>query len=197
MEFKELVKARRSCRAFDGAEVTEAQLSFILEAGQWAPSPLNLQPFEFIVITDDKIKAQIKRIGEEARQAVIDNGGPGWAAKSGMDFIETAPVLMVVTVDPEKGGLGSFFGQKYGAMQAASACIQNMMLAASDMGLESLWFTFFAPDKLQKMLDIPQNLEIAGVLPIGKPKEPIKAPPRKAPRVHRQRYLEMNQMGGV
>ncbi len=193
MEFNELVKARRSCRAFDGAEVTEEQLAFILDAGQWAPSPLNLQPFEFIVITDENIKARLKRIGEEARQAVIDNGGPGWAAKYDMNFIEEAPVLIVVTVDPDKGGLGSFFGQPYGAMQAASACIQNMMLAASDMGLESLWFTFFAPEKLQETLDIPQNLEIAGVLPIGKPKEPIKTPPRKAPKVHRQRYLKMNQ----
>ena len=61
MEFKELVKARRSCRGFDGAEVTEEQLAFILEAGQWAPSPLNLQPFEFIVITDENIKAQAKK----------------------------------------------------------------------------------------------------------------------------------------
>ena len=64
MEFKELVKARRSCRGYDGAEITEEQLSFILEAGQWAPSPLNLQPYEFIVITDQNIKARVKRISE-------------------------------------------------------------------------------------------------------------------------------------
>ena len=193
MEFKELVKARRSCRAFDGSQVTEEQLSFILEAGQWAPSPLNLQPFEFIIITDKNVKAQVKKIGEEARQAVIDSGGPGWAAKYDMGFIEEAPVLIAIVVDPSKGGLGSFFDQKYGAMQAASSCIQNMMLAASDLGLESLWFTFFTPKKLQEAVDIPRDLEIAGVLPIGKPKEPLKAPPRKEPKVHRQRYLKMNQ----
>ena len=138
MEFKELVKARRSCRAFDDSEVTEEQLSFILEAGQWAPSPLNLQPFEFIIITDENLKNKIKNIGEEAKQAVIDNGGPGWAAKYDMDFIEEAPVLIVIVVDPSKGGLGSFFDQKYGAMQAASACIQNMMLAARSMAAAAL-----------------------------------------------------------
>ena len=193
MEFKELVKARRSCRAFDSAAVTEEQLTFILEAGQWAPSPLNLQPFEFIVITDENIKAQVKRIGEEARQAVIDNGGPRWAAKYDMTYIAEAPVLITIIVDPAKGGLGGFFNQKYGAMQAAASCIQNMMLAASDLGLESLWFTFFAPEKLQAALDIPQNLEIAGVLPIGKPKEPIKAPPRKEPKIHHQRYLKVQK----
>ena len=101
--------------------------------------------------------------------------------------------MVVVTVDPKKGGLGSFFGQKYGAMQAASACIQNMMLAASDLGLETLWFTFFEPQKLQQALDIPQHLEIAGVLPIGKPRETIKAPPRKQASVHQQRYQKSEE----
>ena len=191
MDFKELVKARRSCRAFDDAAVTEEQLSYIVEAGQWAPSPLNAQPWEFIVISDEGLKSRVKKIAEEARQAVMDSGGPGWAAKYGMDFIEEAPVLVVVTVDPKKGGLGSFFGQTYGAMQAGSACIQNMMLAASDLGLETLWFTFFEPQKLQEALDIPPHLEIAGLLPIGKPKEPLKAPPRKEAKVHRQRYQKV------
>ena len=190
MEYQELVKARRSCRAFENTEITDEQLALILEAGQWAPSPLNAQPWEFIVISDGAVKAQVRKNGEEAKQAVLDNGGPGWAAKYGMDYLEEAPVLIVVTVDPEKGGLGSYFGQKYGAMQAASACIQNMLLAATDMGLDSLWFTFFAPDKLQEALGIPQNLEITGILPIGKTRGPIKAPPRKKPKVHRQRYLK-------
>jgi len=190
MEFKDLVKARRSCRAFEGTRVTDEQLAFILEAGQSAPSPLNLQPWEFIVITEEDLKTQIRILAEDARQAVIDNGGPGWAAKYGMHFLEEAPLMIAVTFDPEKGGLGGFFGQKYGAMQAASACIQNMMLAASDVGLESLWFTFFAPEKLQAALDIPPDLEIAGLLPIGKPREPIKAPPRKEAKIHHQRYLK-------
>jgi nitroreductase len=191
MEFKKLVKSRRSCRAFESSQVTDGQLAFILESGQWAPSPLNLQPWQFIVITREDLKAQIKKISEEARRAVIDNGGPGWVAKYDMNFIEQAPVLIAVVVDPAKGGLGRFFDQPHGAMQAASSCIQNMMLAASDMGLESLWFTFFAPEKLQQVLDIPRELEIAGILPIGKSKAPLKAPPRKKPKVHRQRYLRV------
>jgi 5,6-dimethylbenzimidazole synthase len=189
MEFKTLVKARRSCRSFEDTAVTDEQLAGILEAGQWAPSPLNTQPWEFIVITDEAAKAEIREIGEAARQAVLDQGGPAWAAKYGMDFLEQAPMLIVVTVDPVKGGgLGGFFGQEHGALQAASACIQNMMLAASDMGLETLWFTFFAPHKIREALDIPQQLEIAGILPLGKAKEPAKAPPRKESRVHYQRY---------
>ena len=188
MEFKKLVKARRSCRAFESSAVTDEQLAAIFEAGQWAPSPLNAQPWEFIVISEEAVKAKVRQIGEAARQAVIDKGGPAWAAKYGMEFLQQAPVLIVVTADPGKGGLGDFFGQKHGALQAASACIQNMMLAASDMGLETLWFTFFAPEKLGEVLEIPQHLEIAGILPVGQPGESIKAPPRKAPKIHYQRY---------
>ncbi len=73
-------------------------------------------------------------------------------------------------------------------MQAVSACIQNMMLAAANHGLGSLWFTFFAPERMQSILNVPDNLEIAGLLPIGTPNEEAKAPPRKEAVVHRDRY---------
>ena len=188
MEFKNLVKARRSCRAFDTSEISDDQMAAILDAGQWAPSPLNLQPWEFIIITDNETIGLIKNAGEEAKQQVIDNGGPGWANKYDMAFLGEAPLHIVVVVDPSKGGLGNFFGQNYGAMQAVSACVQNMMLAAADMGLGSLWFTFFDPGKVRSILNVPDDLEIAGVLPIGKPKAPMKAPPRKDPKIHRERY---------
>jgi nitroreductase len=188
MEFKELVKARRSCRSFEDSQISEDQIAAILEAGQWAPSPLNRQPWEFIIITDKDIKAQIKKAAEDAKQQVIDSGGPGWAAKYAMDFLDEAPVYIAVVVDTSKGGLGSFFGQSYGALEAVSACVQNMMLAAADQGLGTLWFTFFAPQTVQSILNVPDHLEIAGVLPIGTPKEEAKAPPRKEPVVHKDRY---------
>jgi nitroreductase len=188
MEFKNLVKARRSCRAFDTIAVSEDQIAAIIDAGQWAPSPLNLQPWEFIVITDETFKVVIKNAAGDAKQKVVDNGGPTWAGQYAMTFLDEAPVYIVVTVNPSKGGLGSFFGQSYGAIQAVSACIQNMLLAAADLGLGSLWFTFFDPQKVQSDLNVPDDLEIAGVLLVGKPKKPVKEVPRKEPKIHRQRY---------
>ena len=188
MEFKQLLQTRRSCRSFETAEVSEEDLQAILEAGQWAPSPLNLQPWEFVVITDPEVKARVKETGEDAKQEVADKGGPGWANKYGMDFMSEAPVLIVVLYAPSKGGLGDFFGQTDGALQAASACAQNMMLAAADMGYGSLWFTFFRPEKMKALLNIPENLEIGGIVPIGKPKGEMEAPPRKASKVHQERY---------
>ncbi|UCG08681.1 MAG: nitroreductase family protein [Desulfobacterales bacterium] len=188
MEFRELVKARRSCRAFESSQIPENQIAAILEAGQWAPSPLNLQPWEYIIITDKEVQIQIIKAAEEAKQSVIDSDGPGWVSKYSMEFLAGAPVYLVVAFDPSKGGLGTFFNQPHGALQAVSACVQNMMLAAADLGLGSLWFTFFAPQKVKSILNIPENLEIAGCIPLGKPSEEIKAPPRKEPKVHRERY---------
>lgn len=188
MEFKALVQARRSVRSFDATEVTDEQIAAIIDAGLWAPSPLNLQPWEFIVVSDPEIKKQIKEVAEEAKQEVMDNEGPGWVAKYSMDWLLEAPVFIIVAADPKKSGLGSFFGQGNGAIQAASACVQNMMLAAADMGLGSIWFTFFRPEKLKELLNVPENLDIAAVLPIGTSKDPAKAPPRKEPTVYSQQY---------
>jgi nitroreductase len=84
--------------------------------------------------------------------------------------------------------LGDFFNQKYGAVQAVSACVQNMMLAAAEYGLGTLFFTWFDPQKMQAALNIPDHLEIAAIIPIGKPKGEIKAPPRKEPKVHQQKF---------
>ena len=189
MEFKDLVKTRRSCRSFENVSFSESQLTAILDAGRWAPSPLNLQPWEFIIINDPEVKAQIRKVAEDAKQEVNDNNGPGWAAKYGVDFLDEAAVLIVVVVNPDRGGLGSFFGQEYGAVQAASACVQNMLLACADMELGALWFTFFRPEKLRAILNIPEKLEIAGVIPIGRPKKPAKTAPRKEPKIHRNRYI--------
>jgi len=188
MDFRELVKTRRSCRAFDSTEIPEEQLASILEAGQWAPSPMNALPWEFILITAAALKTQIRKVAEEARQAVLDHNGPGFAAKYDMGFLEEAPLVIAVVFDPAKKGLGDFFNQKYGALQAASACVQNMMLAAAAYGLGTLWFTWFDPAKMQAALNIPANLEIAALIPMGKPKGEVKAPPRKEPKVHREQF---------
>jgi len=188
MEFKEVVKIRRSYRSFEPDPVPEDHLTAILEAGQWAPSPMNALPWEYIIITDAEVKAQIRKVSEAAKQSVIDNNGPGFAAKYDMNFLEEAPVIIAVVFDPAKKGLGDFFNQKHGALQAASACVQNMMLAAAEYGLGTLWFTWFDPKKMQAALNIPEALEIAAVIPIGKPKAETKAPPRKKPRIHRQRF---------
>jgi len=188
MKLSEIIKKRRSCRAYKDTPVTSDQLQTIVEAGQWAPSPLNQQPFEFIAVTDATVKAQIQKISMEAKQTVLDNNGPGWAKNYPMNFISECPLIVVVVYNPDKGGLGGYFGQPHGALQSASACIQNMMLQASELGLDSLWFTFFDPSVLKPVLEIPENLDIAGTILIGTPATEVKAPKRKTPVIHQDGY---------
>ena len=190
MEFHDLVKVRRSCRSFADSTLLETQLLDILDVGRWAPSPLNLQPWEFIIVNDSKVKSQIRKVAEDAKREVSDKNGPKWAAGYSIDSLEDAAVLIVVVANPDRGGLGMFFGQKHGAIQAASACIQNMLLACADMGLATLWFTFFRPENLRPILDIPAGLEIVGVIPVGKSNGSIKRISRKDPKIHRNRYVQ-------
>lgn len=52
MEFKQGVRAGRSCRSFEDSRVPEKTIAERLKAGTWAPSPLNQQPWKFLVVTD-------------------------------------------------------------------------------------------------------------------------------------------------
>ncbi len=184
MKLIDLLEKRRSCRAFKDIPVTQEQIDMITRAGQWAPSPLNQQPFQFIAITDPDVKAMVQKTGIEAKEMVAEKGGPGWAKKYPMNFISESPLILTVVYDPEKGGLGNYFNQPHGALQSASACIQNMMLMAEDLGLGSLWFTFFEPESLKQILHIPEKLDIAGALMVGTPAMEAKAPPRNDPKLH-------------
>ncbi len=189
MEFATLVEKRRSCRAFKDTPVAKEQIKAIVRAGQWAPSPLNQQPFQFIAVTDKNLKAGIQKAGISAKQAVADQDGPGWAQKYPMDFVGSCPLILVVAYDHSKGGLGAYFNQSHGALQAASACIQNMMLMAADLDLGSLWFTFFDPIEVKHLLGIPEELDLAGAVMVGIPGSEVKVPPRKSPRIHENRFV--------
>jgi len=188
MEFQEVLKGRRSVRAFSDAPVSEETIDALIEAAIWAPSPLHLQPWSFVVVRGDEAKAKIRLLCEAAKQAVIDAGGPDWVGKYSFDFLDQAPVLIVVFSNPKKGGLGGYFHQSLGALQGTSAAVQNLMLAAAEQGLGSLWLTFFDPKAMAAALGAPEGLEVAGVIPLGVPAGEVKAPPRKAPKVFSEAY---------
>lgn len=190
MELNEAIAQRRSVRAFKDQPLSEEQTAALLEAFTWAPSPLNQQPWEFILVKDPDVKRQVTQSARQAVRAVADGGGPGWAAKYDPAFLEQAPLLIAVLYDPKKGGLGGYFDQPHGALSAASAGIQNLCLAATEMGLGALWFTFFNPKEMARVLGVPQELEFAGIIPVGAPAQESKTPPRKPPKAFTDRYGE-------
>ena len=63
--FLELVKKRRSIRRFKPDPVPDEYIKKIIEAARWAPSGFNLQPWEFVVVKDQKLKDGIIQIFKE------------------------------------------------------------------------------------------------------------------------------------
>lgn len=186
MDLWEAIKGRRSARAFTSDPVNREVVDELIEAATWAPSPLHLQPWQFVVITGAEARDRVKATAQAALDRVVAAGGPVWAGKYSFAFLDQAPVLVAVLYDPAKGGLGAYFNQSQGALCAAAAAIQNLMLAAHARGLASLWLTFFDPAEMRLALGAPEGLEVAGVIPLGVAAGELKPPPRKPAKVFQE-----------
>jgi nitroreductase len=163
------IKERRSCRSFAADPVSEDAVDKILEAATWAPSPLNAQPWEFVVITNPEVKERVFAEAERCRQWGLEKSGWKWLGKYGVDFLKSAPLLIAVVGDPKKTGLDMFLEEGSVAYQhACAAAIQNMTLAAHALGLGSLWFTLFDKKPMRELLGVGPEKTPLAVLCIGK-----------------------------
>lgn len=115
------IKGRRSIIRFKREPVTEEQLGTILEAGRWAPSFANSQPWEFIVVRDSESLEELN--GLVQRIAVARRGHVALSASG----IGDAPVAVVVTVNP--------WHDPRHHLEAGVAAAQNMALATHSLGL--------------------------------------------------------------
>jgi nitroreductase len=111
------IRERRSVNNFTSAPVTDQQLEAILEAGRWAPSALNSQPWDFVVVRDPQIRTEI---GNVLRR--ITYAWRGFA---------TAPALIVVSVDQSR--------DPEHFVEDGAVAAQNLCLAAQSLGLASSW----------------------------------------------------------
>ncbi|RLB05568.1 MAG: nitroreductase [Deltaproteobacteria bacterium] len=174
------IKERRSCRNFSSEPVSEEALERILEAANWAPSPLNSQPWEFIVVTNKEVKAKIFSEAERCRKWVFEKSGWKWLEPYRVDFLQSAPVIVAVVGDPAKTGVDMFLEEGgVGYQHACAAAIQNMHLAAYALGLGSLWFTFFDKKALREILGIDPGKTPLALICIGKAKGELLSTPRK------------------
>lgn len=169
MDLETSIRKRVSVRQFREDPVDEVSLQFILEMGTRAPSPLNLQPWEFIIIREQKTKDALFEISCQARDSLAEKSKKAWVAKYDLTFLKKAPVLIVVLADQRKTGMGTYLGDTSGHIQATAACIENMLLAATSLGLGSIWLTMFEQAAIKQVLAIPENSDVAAVLPLGFP----------------------------
>ena len=180
MDLFAAMKERRSCQDFLPEQIDEATIEKILEAATWAPSPLNSQPWEFIVISNKEIREKIFSEAERCRKWALEKSGWKWLGSYSLDFLRSAPVIIAVLGDPKKSGVDMFTEEGPMGFQAAcAAAIQNMHLAAHSLGLGSLWFTLFDKRAIREILSIvPEKTPLALVC-LGKPGSSPPLTPRK------------------
>ena len=150
-EVLKAIKNRRTIRRFKPNPIDEEMLQMILEAGRWAPSFSNLQPWRFIVIKDQGLKMALDKA---ARESVLHLG------------INEAPVVILVCVDRRIDPLH--------AIEAGAAATQNMTLAAYSLGLGAGWIGIWGTEaeaSIQKILKFPETVRVVSLLPIGIPDE--------------------------
>lgn len=180
MDLFTAIKERKSCRDFLTDAIDNETVEKILAAAASAPSPLNMQPWQFIVITNPKVKEKIFNEAEQCRQWAIEKSGWKWISHYKVDFLISAPVIIAVTGDPKKTGIDMFLEEgNTGYQHACAAAIQNMLLAAHALGLGSLWFTFFHKKAFREILEIEEGKTLIALVCLGKPANESVLMPRK------------------
>ena len=174
MELFEAIKTRRSIRRFLGRPVEDEKLKTILEAVRMAPSWANFQCWRFIVVKDRAIKEKISDLSYvESFFAPI-----GYKVNPSKKGLAEAPVVIVACADPSQSGV--LWDQHY-YMTDVGIAAQNLMLAARSLGLGTVFVGVFDEEKLRNLLNIPSNIRIVGLFPIGYPQEEKKEVPSRKP----------------
>ncbi len=180
MELFAAIKGRRSCRDFLEDPIPDSDLHEILEAGTYAPSPVNAQPWEFIVITSGAVKERIFSEADRCRLWAMEKTGWKWLGKYQVNFLKTVPVIVAVIGDPEKTGVDMFQEEgRVGYQHACAAAIQNVHLAAHALGYSTLWFTLFDKKIMRQILGVPLEKMPLAMVCLGRAASEIPAVPRK------------------
>jgi nitroreductase len=149
MNVSETIRKRCSVRQFRDEIIPDDILQRILEAARWCPSPFNTQPWEFIIIKD---KETLKEISKYARYS---------------GYLSLVPMAIAVIVPP----INSKFSwvESIGEPRfAAAMAVQNMMLAAWELGIGTCWVSI-ERENVAKILDIPDTHFVLTVMPLGYP----------------------------
>lgn len=182
MNTLDAIAARRSIRKFKNTPLPEELLQKILLAGTQAPSGKNRQPWRFVVVKEEK-RAEMLRIFRQginhARTGGEDIGSSPWSA----NVMEQAPItVFVINPEGQPPWLAHSIDQNFSDVvdiQSIGAAIQNMLLAAQDLGIGSLWIcdVFYAYEDLMKWLG--EKGELIAAVSFGYADESPAARPRK------------------
>ena len=140
MDILEVIKTRRSIRRYKSAPISEEEIDKILEAGRWAPSADNSQPWRFIALRSQEVRNKLADMLTWGR------------------FLSQAPLGIVVTVNPRASSHH---------MEDGAAATQNILLEAHSLGLGACWLGIHPREKrkeaLRKLLHLPKPVEAFSV----------------------------------
>jgi nitroreductase len=177
------IAARRSIRKFQEKPLPDEVVEQILEAATLAPSGKNSQPWRFYVVREDKRDEMVRVMREgiaRAHEAGVPLGSAEWTAR----IMERAPVTVFVfnaaTLAVEHG-LDDADASLINLVdvQSVGAATQNMLLAALELGVGSLWIcdVFYAYDELTAWLG--ETHQMIAAVSLGYPAESPRPRPRK------------------
>lgn len=173
METLEAIKTRRSIRKFSDQPVEPEKLQAVLEAVQQAPSWSNRQCWSLVVVQDQDLRTRISELSfVESFFATY-----GYKSNPAQKGLAQAPIVLVACADPQQSG--DLRGEQY-YMADLGIASQNLMLAAHDLGLGTVFVGVFDEEQLKGLLGIPPHIRIVGLFPLGYPAGEAKGgPPRK------------------
>lgn len=156
---------RKSIRKYTDQPVTDEHITTLLRAAMAAPSAVNEQPWEFVVIRDKGIMKRITEV-QEYSQMLLE-----------------ADAAIVVCGDLTKERYPGFW------VQDCSAATENILIQAEDLGLGAVWLGVFPiaerVKNLQTLLNLHENIVPLAIVPVGHPAEQRQAADRFNPeRIH-------------
>ena len=181
----ELIKNTRSIRRFRPEPIPDEYVDKIIEAGRWAPSAGNSQPWEFIVVKKQELKDSIVEIIMEqnvvsAKMELTREPEQRFHGQAGPPerlYYRDAPVFIIVCGDPRTKDaypLNIFLqrGETMFLSSLANAFLY-MHMAATALGLGSQWVSStgnpFAQSLIKELLGIPRELVLYDMLAVGYP----------------------------
>ncbi len=154
MDAYEAVLARRSIRRFKQDPLTKESLMKMIEGARLAPSGANLQPCEYIVVTDT---SGLDDVFDCLKWAA-------YLAPEGTPPEEKKPVAyIIVLINRDK--------KKTEGIDDAAAGVMNILTIASSLGIGSCWLGSINRHKLKQALDVPDNYEVVYTVALGYPDE--------------------------
>jgi nitroreductase len=178
----DLIRKRRSIRAFSPQQVEHEKISSLFEATRWAPSSTNEQPWVFIYASKHQPELWEKLFEP------LNEGNKVWA--------KDAPLLILSLT---RKHFTRYSGVNEHALYDLGAANAFLSLQAVDLGLQVRQMAGFDPVKASQLLNIPDDLQIGVFMAVGYPGDPSTLPEHlksreKAPRerLHQEVFV-MNQ----